>query len=61
MLDFTPRSDLKVPFALSAAEHRLYEDVTDYVRNQFNRAERAADGRKRTVGFALATRAPRAS
>lgn len=50
---FPPRVAHTVPFALSPAEHRLYEDVTDYVRNQFNRAERAADGRKRTVGFAL--------
>ncbi|MDP9437980.1 MAG: DEAD/DEAH box helicase, partial [Actinomycetota bacterium] len=50
---FPPRVAHTVPFALSPAEHRLYEDVTDYVRTQFNRAERAADGRKRTVGFAL--------
>ncbi len=50
---FPPRVAHTVPFTLSAAEHRLYEDVTDYVRNQFNRAEQAADGRKRTVGFAL--------
>ena len=50
---FPPRVAHTVPFTLSAAEHRLYEDVTNYVRNQFNRAEQAADGRKRTVGFAL--------
>jgi hypothetical protein len=50
---FPPRVAHTVPFKLSPAEHRLYEDVTDYVRNEFNRAERAADGRKRTVGFAL--------
>src|SRR5215211_5822767 len=50
---FPPRVANTVPFKLSPAEHRLYEDVTDYVRNQFNRAAQAADGRKRTVGFAL--------
>jgi len=50
---FPPRVAHTVPFALSMAEHRLYEDVTDYVRTEFNRAEQAADGRKRTVGFAL--------
>jgi len=50
---FPPRVAHTVPFTLSPAEHRLYEDVTDYVRTEFNRAERAADGRKRTVGFAL--------
>jgi superfamily II DNA or RNA helicase len=50
---FPPRVAHTVPFSLSGAEHRLYEDVTDYVRTQFNRAEQAADGRKRTVGFAL--------
>ena len=50
---FPPRVAHTVPFELSSAEHQLYEDVTDYVRTQFNRAEQAADGRKRTVGFAL--------
>ncbi|MBA3424614.1 MAG: DUF3883 domain-containing protein [Rubrobacter sp.] len=50
---FPPRVAHTVPFALSSAEHRLYEDVTGYVRTEFNRAEQAADGRKRTVGFAL--------
>jgi len=50
---FPPRVAHTVPFKLSPVEHRLYEDVTDYVRNQFNRAAQAADGRKRTVGFAL--------
>ncbi len=50
---FPPRVAHTVPFKLSPAEHLLYEDVTDYVRNQFDRAAQAADGRKRTVGFAL--------
>ncbi|MBA3637228.1 MAG: DUF3883 domain-containing protein, partial [Rubrobacteraceae bacterium] len=50
---FPPRVAHTVPFKLSPAEHRLYEDVTDYVRHEFNRAAQAADGRKRTVGFAL--------
>ncbi len=50
---FPPRVAHTMPFTLSPDEHRLYEDVTDYVRTEFNRAEQAMDGRKRTVGFAL--------
>ncbi len=44
-------------YELSPAEHDLYEAVTDYVREQMNRAEQLAqEGEKRrgnTVGFAL--------
>jgi SNF2 family DNA or RNA helicase len=43
-----------VPYKLSDAEARLYKEVTDYVREEFNRAE-ALQNEKRagTVGFAL--------
>jgi len=43
-----------VPYKLSDTEARLYREVTDYVREEFNRAEALAnDGRAGTVGFAL--------
>ena len=41
-------------YSLSDAEADLYEEVTDYVRDEFNRAEALQnEGRKGTVGFAL--------
>jgi superfamily II DNA or RNA helicase len=41
-------------YTLSEAEADLYKQVTDYVREEFNRAEALErDGRKGTVGFAL--------
>jgi hypothetical protein len=43
-----------VPYKLSDAEAQLYKEVTDYVREEFNRAEALAnDKRAGTVGFAL--------
>ena len=43
-----------VPYRLSEAEAQLYTDVTDYVREEFNRAEALQnDKRVGTVGFAL--------
>ena len=43
-----------VPYKLSDAEARLYKEVTDYVREEFNRAEALEnDKRAGTVGFAL--------
>jgi hypothetical protein len=43
-----------VPYKLSNAEAQLYKEVTDYVREEFNRAEALAnDKRAGTVGFAL--------
>jgi superfamily II DNA or RNA helicase len=50
---FPERCAYTVPYPLSDDEARLYADVTDYVRTQFNRAENLAEGRKGTVGFAL--------
>ena len=43
-----------MPYKLSDAEAQLYKEVTDYVRDEFNRAEALAnDKRAGTVGFAL--------
>ena len=43
-----------VPYKLSEAEAHLYKAVTDYVREEFNRAEALGnDKRAGTVGFAL--------
>ena len=45
---------LTVPYRLSNAEAQLYKAVTDYVREEFNRAEALQnDKRAGTVGFAL--------
>src|SRR3989449_8351597 len=51
---FPERIAYTVPYKLSDAEARLYKEVTEYVREEFNRAE-ALDNEKRagTVGFAL--------
>jgi hypothetical protein len=51
---FPERRAYTVNYALSDAEAQLYKDVTDYVREEFNRAEALEnEGRKGTVGFAL--------
>ncbi len=51
---FPERIAYTVPYKLSPAEARLYKEVTDYVREEFNRAEALAnDKRAGTVGFAL--------
>lgn len=43
-----------VSYRLSDLEARLYKEVTDYVREKFNRADALEnEGRKGTVGFAL--------
>ena len=51
---FPERIAYTVPYKLSDAEARLYKEVSEYVREEFNRAE-ALDNDKRagTVGFAL--------
>jgi superfamily II DNA or RNA helicase len=51
---FPERIAYTVPYKLSDAEARLYKEVTNYVREEFNRAE-ALQNEKRagTVGFAL--------
>ncbi|MGI0485500.1 helicase-related protein [Pantanalinema rosaneae CENA516] len=51
---FPERRAHTVKYVLSDLEAVLYKQVTDYVREEFNRAEALAnDGRKGTVGFAL--------
>src|SRR3974390_244991 len=57
-LDATPlfpeRIAYTVPYRLSEAEARLYKEVTEYVRVEFNRADALEnDKRAGTVGFAL--------
>ncbi len=51
---FPERIAHTVPYRLSDAEAQLYKAVTDYVREEFNRAEALQnDKRAGTVGFAL--------
>ncbi len=54
---FPERRAWTVRYRLSAAEALLYAEVTDYVREEMDRAERFAaegdDRRRRNVGFAL--------
>jgi len=55
---FPERLSYTAQYELSPAENALYADVTDYVREEMNRAERFADSegtRKVNVGFALMT------
>ena len=52
---FPERYAYTVNYALSGLEDSLYRAVTDYVRQEFNRAEALDTGRKGTVGFALTT------
>src|SRR5499427_3271398 len=51
---FPERMAYTVPYRLSDAEAQLYKEVTEYVREEFNRAEALEnDKRAGTVGFAL--------
>ncbi|OCC14774.1 helicase (Snf2/Rad54 family) [Dissulfuribacter thermophilus] len=51
---FPERRAYTVEYTLSDGEAELYKKVTDYVREEFNRAEQLEnEGRKGTVGFAL--------
>ncbi|WP_092673512.1 helicase-related protein [Hymenobacter arizonensis] len=50
---FPQRIAETVAYELSDAENRLYGQVTDYVRDQFNRADELESGRRGSVGFAL--------
>jgi SNF2 family DNA or RNA helicase len=51
---FPQRIAYTVPYKLSDAEAQLYKAVTDYVREEFNRADALEnDTRAGTVGFAL--------
>jgi len=51
---FPERIAYTLPYHLSPQEEALYKDVTEYVRQEFNRAEALEnDKRAGTVGFAL--------
>ncbi|PWJ26226.1 SNF2 family DNA or RNA helicase [Branchiibius hedensis] len=50
---FPERIAETVPYELTALEQELYEDVTHYVREGMNRADKVGGKRKNTVGFAL--------
>ncbi len=51
---FPERIAYTVPYALSALEAKLYKEVTEYVRLEFNRAQALENGKRSgTVGFAL--------
>jgi hypothetical protein len=51
---FPERIAHTVPYKLSEAEARLYKEVTEYVRVEFNRADALENGKRAgTVGFAL--------
>jgi superfamily II DNA or RNA helicase len=50
---FPERIAETVNYSLSSLEQDLYDRVTEYVREEFNRADRLSSGRKGTVGFAL--------
>jgi len=50
---FPERRAYSPTYHLSDAEAKLYKDVTEYVRDEFNRADSLEEGRKGTVGFAL--------
>jgi superfamily II DNA or RNA helicase len=50
---FPERRAYTVAYHLSEPEESLYHEVTNYVREEFNRAENLDKDRKGTVGFAL--------
>ena len=51
---FPERIAHTLPYALSERESQLYQEVTEYVRREFNRADEALNKQRRgTVGFAL--------
>jgi SNF2 family DNA or RNA helicase len=51
---FPERRAYTVPYKLSEAEAALYKEVTNYVRQEFNRAEALQNNKRSgTVGFAL--------
>ena len=50
---FPERRAYTVNYDLSQKEAVLYQEVTNYVQEEFNRADQLTDERKNTVGFAL--------
>lgn len=52
---FPERRAETINYELSDLEAALYQQVTEYVREEMNRADKLDGGRKGTVGFALTT------
>lgn len=50
---FPPRMAYTANYDLSPAEEALYADVSDYVRNEWDRAEQLDGKQRNSVGFAL--------
>lgn len=50
---FPERRAYTINYDLSSKEVELYNDVTNYVREEFNRADSLTNERRNTVGFAL--------
>jgi superfamily II DNA or RNA helicase len=50
---FPERRAYTVNYSLSPLESQLYQEVTEYVQEEFNRADKLNKERKNTVGFAL--------
>lgn len=50
---FPERIAYTADYELSPLESELYNDVTEYVRKEFNRADKLKAKRKNTIGFAL--------
>ncbi len=50
---FPERIAYTINYEMSQLEQELYEAVTDYVKNEFNRADKLSKKAKSTVGFAL--------
>ncbi len=50
---FPERRAYSVKYDLSDLENALYDQVTDYVKNEMDRADRLESGQKNLVGFAL--------
>lgn len=50
---FPERRAYTVNYSLSPLEATLYKEVTEYVREEFNRADKLNNNQKTTVGFAL--------
>lgn len=50
---FPERHAKTLGYELPVAEEELYRDVTNYVREEYNRAERLESGKRHSIGFAL--------
>lgn len=50
---FPERQAATIRYDLSDLEAKLYQQVSDYVREEFNRADKLSGERKNTIGFAL--------